>query len=1197
LHNYIIYIILFYSILFYSTGVVSGVVDPLVCNLGTFGPTEGLVECLPCTAGSYCDDTELTEVQGDCAAGYFCPQGSISASQRTCHVAHYCPGGTGEPIPCPSGSYQPLPGQSVCIDCPARFYCFQDNSTDITPVACPPGSYCPASSELPTVCPDGTYDSRGSLQSSSECTPCPVGRYCQQGISIGPCRAGYYCLSRASSPTPSDQLCPAGHYCLDGCTTPTPCPESTIRETDGGARLSDCLICPAGYSCFEGNPEMIACPVGYYCENEQTQVPCRMGTYNQFPGGSNSSVCLPCPGASFCSEEAISDPSTWPCFAGHYCPEGTLEPIPCPGGTYQDTPGVSVSVEDCLVCPGGFYCSNSTVFPVECPALNYCPEGSSWSASCVFFADNTNPTCIRISILLSMRLCYSCLALFRFTACPTGHYCPAQSATPILCPVEHFCPFDSSQPIYCDRGYYCPQGSSAQESCPLGYYSHDNRRSFEATCVPCTAGVYSNDTSADQCFPCSAGSLCLGRAINPTPVSIDEGGYPCPLGHYCPAGTLVALPCPTGTYAEVVGTPSQDECHPCAAGTYAANAGSVGCAACTTSSWSDVGATLCTCLGKYRTFQNSDRQCLCQSGYEFISNGVSLFEDSADDCQAIVYQRCQQGYTFDSAGNCVASDGTDCHLQCDYGGTLSVVLGLCECNRMPTLDQVCNRNCRDDAPIISYFNGSYVIDFPNHTSSRVDVVDMESLLDLSSCALESCRMFSIIADGTIGGQYGVNQALSSFMNPELLNSTVQLKQTFNSRNPAFHNDPFRRPHVRSARISVNGEQSGRKLLQSGNNNQFVVSPAIICLSLNEGIIVDVSTGHYPVYQRDNLLNTNPTFDYGPFRELASRMRSSSQNSSVTLFSYIFTTPGIYMFSDSADANRLTLFKVVRASEVCPLADRIIPLTISNMVTMGLAQDAEVLISPDWYLIIMFLFLVIGVVGILAFGGYQFQHMGWKKQELRTAKYKKLALIETLDLWNWSSKGSVVDIKNISHGIRDIGDLGLMAGPKQQYLKGAFSSDSGTSTKPSGERAVSLLSVFSGEDPSDSTLNKPAHMIGVSNSALTSRKLKGGDVNMYELQVTYDFEGFDFSALSKLMRDNKMKIIQNFDAQDRKLESFYNRVAHDSNHFKQVLAVKMQVQLNESAHGFFDAVELLVSAEYTAREAFADLFLRKVYSTC
>lgn len=44
------------------------------------------------------------------------------------------------------------------------------------------------------------------------------------------------------------------------------------------------------------------------------------------------------------------------CPSGHYCPEGTGTPEPCPAGTYLPDSGRRSQL-DCLPCPGGKFCA------------------------------------------------------------------------------------------------------------------------------------------------------------------------------------------------------------------------------------------------------------------------------------------------------------------------------------------------------------------------------------------------------------------------------------------------------------------------------------------------------------------------------------------------------------------------------------------------------------------------------------------------------------------------------------------------------------------------------------------------------------------------------------------------------------------------------------------------------------------------
>lgn len=58
----------------------------------------------------------------------------------------------------------------------------------------------------------------------------------------------------------------------------------------------------------------------------------------------------------------------------------------------------------------------------------------------------------------------------------------------------------------------------------------------------------------------------------------------------------------------------------------------------------------------------------------------------------------------------------------------------------------------------------------------------------------------------------------------------------------------------------------------------------------------VSNEFYPVYDEDNLYNTNPNFDFGAFSDLREQHQLILTNS--TLFAFRFTDPGVYVFKMS-----------------------------------------------------------------------------------------------------------------------------------------------------------------------------------------------------------------------------------------------------------------------------------------------------------
>jgi len=70
--------------------------------------------------------------------------------------------------------------QGSCKDCPAGYYC---TSKVDTLEKCPAKHYCPLRTEIPLICPNGTYTNSTAegLERAEDCRPCPAGSYCKSG--------------------------------------------------------------------------------------------------------------------------------------------------------------------------------------------------------------------------------------------------------------------------------------------------------------------------------------------------------------------------------------------------------------------------------------------------------------------------------------------------------------------------------------------------------------------------------------------------------------------------------------------------------------------------------------------------------------------------------------------------------------------------------------------------------------------------------------------------------------------------------------------------------------------------------------------------------------------------------------------------------------------------------------------------------
>jgi hypothetical protein len=203
----------------------AGTVSPTPCPKGKYNPSvagAAISACLDCPAGKYCDEMGISSsaiASKDCRQGFLCigasttPTPTDNVVGRICTPGKYCPEGTTVEVNCPGGSYEPRQGtySSSCQTCPAGYFCVAGSAY---PTECPIANYCPEGSAAATLCPAGTYnDNQVRLEASDQCKECPTGYYCQSGVIVDRCNAGYQCDYGATAATDTNKLCPVGFYC------------------------------------------------------------------------------------------------------------------------------------------------------------------------------------------------------------------------------------------------------------------------------------------------------------------------------------------------------------------------------------------------------------------------------------------------------------------------------------------------------------------------------------------------------------------------------------------------------------------------------------------------------------------------------------------------------------------------------------------------------------------------------------------------------------------------------------------------------------------------------------------------------------------------------------------------------------------------------------------------------------------------
>jgi hypothetical protein len=84
----------------------------------------------------------------------------------------------------------------------------------------------------------------------------------------------------------------------------------------------------------------------------------------------------------------------------------------------------------------------------------------------------------------------------------------------------------------------------------------------------------------------------------------------------------------------------------------------------------------------------------------------------------------------------------------------------------------------------------------------------------------------------------------------------------------------------------------RELISEVDYTAASLKNPVICMNKGDSMLFTIrDPKHFPVYLKDSVMNSNPSFDYGAFLILSDQMRTKASNNDTrpSLFTYTFTT--------------------------------------------------------------------------------------------------------------------------------------------------------------------------------------------------------------------------------------------------------------------------------------------------------------------
>lgn len=568
-----------------------------LCPVGSFQPRAAQSSCVACPVGYFCPEAGLSRPVV-CPAGYVCDNLGLILPTKPCPAGHSCETGTKSADPM---DYEALDDRTTGST--RDGYGDWDYSTPssatghgLWSISTHEWSLNNETGALNFVVASRTWETpkRLNLTLYNDVPPWFNG-------ALGPFRDVYASgVSRPEHPPVTGPLaerplpCPVGHFCQQGVSSSIPSAKnfSTPQKCFAGH------FCPAGSTTPEGKGP---CPTGWYCPSDVVAIPCPVGQYCPGVGNTKPRQCYP---GTYTPLRTRSNCTL--CPMGHICPEWSMtEPLICPAGFVCASRGLPQPV---IECPAGHFCTAGTfilepatdasvvaaarssllnelvsgnaaptfhhlqalttpLLPMKCPLGTFCLGGVAHNVTMAWLPYNRTKTIKDVDFHLitdtfntkahtgldqwdTGLVAHRTLGRRAPQTCTEGTYCRTGSP---LAGGYGGDPTDLVGSGQCFPGHYCPPGSSWPTQAPLGNFVPEKG---QMTPTLCFAGTYAPLKSTVACRVCPAGHEC--------PTFGTYTATICPAGKYRGREDSVSCrACPQGTWSPYKGNTDVSMCEPC----------------------------------------------------------------------------------------------------------------------------------------------------------------------------------------------------------------------------------------------------------------------------------------------------------------------------------------------------------------------------------------------------------------------------------------------------------------------------------------------------------------------------------------------------------------------------------------------------------------------------------------------------------